>query len=61
MENRGKSEWAGVREPTSVDDAGETCWESSDVSCDVSSILRTRRWEQREGPFQGFGSPEGKF
>jgi hypothetical protein len=27
----------------------------------VAKVLEPRRWEQRAGPFQGFGSPPGKF
>ncbi len=27
----------------------------------VRSVLEFRRWEDREGPFRGFGSPPGKF
>jgi hypothetical protein len=28
---------------------------------EVDELLRHSRWEQHEGPFQGFGSPPGKF
>ena len=28
---------------------------------EVQSILRNSRWEAREEPFRGFGSPAGKF
>jgi hypothetical protein len=61
MENTGRTEPAGVRQEASAGVREETRWESSDVYCDVSTVLRLRRWEQREGPFRGFDSPEGKF
>jgi hypothetical protein len=60
MENTGRIESAGVRQEASTGLTEETRWESSDIKCDVSTVLRSRRWEQREGPFQGFGSPEGE-
>ncbi len=41
-------------EPESDDEAFEPCEE-------IDGLLRRRRWEQREGPFRGFGSPPGKF
>ncbi|MDP2675278.1 MAG: hypothetical protein Q8Q00_10270 [Dehalococcoidia bacterium] len=28
---------------------------------EIDELLRRGRWEQREGPFRGFGSPPGKF
>lgn len=35
--------------------------ELDDVLADVDKVLRVKRWEPREGPFRGFGSPHGKF
>ena len=32
-----------------------------EVFDEVANILTTRRWEVREEPFRGFGSPPGKF
>ena len=32
-----------------------------EVFDEVGKILATRRWEVREEPFRGFGSPPGKF
>ena len=32
-----------------------------EVFDEVAKILTTRRWEVREEPFRGFGSPPGKF
>ena len=61
MENRARTEPAGAREQASAGVVEQTRWESSDVDCDVSTVLRSKRWEQREGPFRGFRSPEGKF
>ena len=61
MENRDRTEPAGIQQQDSTDHPEGTRWESSDVYCDVSTALRAKRWEQREGPFQGFDSPEGRF
>jgi len=41
-------------EPESDGEAFEPCDETDE-------LLRRRRWEQRQGPFRGFGSPPGKF
>jgi len=41
-------------EPESDDEAFEPCDETDE-------LLLRRRWEQRQGPFRGFGSPPGKF
>jgi hypothetical protein len=60
MENRDRTERAGIQQQDSTGHPEETRWESSNIDCDVSTVLRSRRWEQREGPFQGFGSPEGE-
>ena len=35
--------------------------EIEDLSHEVQSILKNSRWEAREEPFRGFGSPAGKF
>jgi hypothetical protein len=32
-----------------------------DAAEEIEELLGRRRWEQREGPFRGFGSPPGKF
>ena len=41
-------------EPESDDEAFEPCDETDE-------LLLRKRWEQRAGPFRGFGSPPGKF
>ena len=61
MENTSRTEPAAVRQEASAGLPEQTRWESRDIDCDVSTALRSKRWEQREGPFQGFDSPEGKF
>lgn len=35
--------------------------EEFDIAYEVARLLENRRWEKREGPFQGFDSPPGKF
>jgi hypothetical protein len=35
--------------------------ERKDVSPEMSKLLNARRWETREEPFRGFGSPPGRF
>jgi hypothetical protein len=41
-----------------VDPAEE---EDAKLADEVSKILRRRRWEKRENPFEGFNSPPGRF
>jgi hypothetical protein len=40
------------------DDIPEILREAEEL---VREKSRDNRWEQREGPFRGFGSPQGKF
>jgi len=35
--------------------------EAEEMSRKIAAVLNGRRWETPEGPFQGFGSPPGKF
>ena len=35
--------------------------ETVDFSREMSRLLESRRWDLREGPFRGFGSPPGRF
>jgi hypothetical protein len=35
--------------------------EQEDVVSEVEKILRVKRWEKRNKPFRGFGSPPGRF
>ncbi len=35
--------------------------EESEIVEEVVGFLRRQRWEVRDEPFQGFGSPPGKF
>ncbi len=35
--------------------------EQEDVVSEVENILRIKRWEKRNKPFRGFGSPPGRF
>ena len=53
------SEYA--REP--VASTGPEAPEEDDASVadEVGKILRRRRWEKRESPFEGFNSPPGRF
>lgn|GEM_PF-5436639 len=34
---------------------------SEETPLELAKALQIKRWEVREGPFQGFGSPRGKF
>ncbi len=57
--------------PADQQDAGDRQLEATDepnaagelegLLRDLSKALRVKRWESKEGPFQGFGSPPGKF
>lgn len=35
--------------------------QAADIDPELARVLEGKRWEKREEPFQGFGSPEGKF
>jgi hypothetical protein len=35
--------------------------EDASIADEVSKILRRRRWEKRDSPFEGFNSPPGRF
>ena len=61
MENTDRTEPAAVRQQASTDLPEQTDGESIDINCEVATILRSKRWERRQGPFQGFDSPPGKF
>ncbi len=32
-----------------------------DIKMEVAKVLKVKRWQGKEGPFKGFGSPPGKF
>ncbi|MDO8612242.1 MAG: hypothetical protein Q7R32_05385 [Dehalococcoidia bacterium] len=49
-------------EPAAFEDEGVESGEKAfDPDSEIDRLLRSSRWEQREGPFRGFGSPPGKF
>jgi hypothetical protein len=39
----------------------ESGWGPDEISPEMASFLKMRRWRRPEGPFKGFGSPEGRF
>ena len=41
--------------------ADQTGGENEHTHSDVSTVLRVKRWDLREGPFRGFDSPPGRF
>ncbi len=53
---------APIREwrPRQTGRAGRGDRESQDIDPELARLLEGR-WEKREEPFQGFGSPQGKF
>jgi hypothetical protein len=62
MENTGRTEPAAVPQQASAAPPEQTGWESYiDINCEVATVLRSKRWERRQEPFQGFDSPPGKF
>jgi hypothetical protein len=68
MEQNGTSNGTPVEEPTvetteSKDDHEEQAPEidDDDVLGDMRRILRWRRLDQHDGPFEGFDSPQGRF
>ena len=55
-----------LRRPDDAGDAGNDLPDAPklddfDIAYEVARLLETRRWEKREEPFHGFGSPPGKF
>ncbi len=48
------------RRPRQTGRAGQGDRESQDIHPELARLLEGR-WEEREEPFQGFDSPEGKF
>lgn len=46
---------------TGPEDPDEPEREARDPLQEVAAALRVRRWTVRDEPFQGFGSPTGKF
>jgi hypothetical protein len=38
-----------------------TTWEAGEDHAVVTTAVPSKRWEQQEGPFRGFGSPPGRF
>ncbi len=47
---------AGEGEPQPDEDAV-----AADLTAEIDKILKNRRWEKRDDPFKGFGSPPGRF
>ena len=35
--------------------------ESANIPYEMARVLQGKRWQTQDGPFQGFGSPPGKF
>jgi hypothetical protein len=50
------SQYALERPPETAEDEDDPT-----IADEVSKILRRRRWEKRESPFEGFNSPPGRF
>jgi len=61
MEDAKDTESTRDRRQTPRGRADKTRWESPDTSCEVATVLLSKRWERRDRPFQGFDSPPGKF
>jgi hypothetical protein len=53
------SEFAREPAPGARPEAPEE--DDTSVADEVGKILRRRRWEKRESPFEGFNSPPGRF
>lgn len=61
MEDPKRTALAKDRRQGPADLADDTGWEPEDSHGEVARVLWSKRWEVRDGPFQGFGSPPGKF
>jgi hypothetical protein len=61
MENTDRTDAAGDRRQAPTGVADETGSESLDTSSVVATVLVSKRWEQRDRPFEGFDSPPGRF
>ncbi|MEE8346364.1 MAG: hypothetical protein V3S20_03350 [Dehalococcoidia bacterium] len=61
MENTDRTDPAVDHQQAPTGVTGETGSESLDTSSEVATVLVSKRWEQRDRPFQGFDSPPGRF
>ena len=48
---------------TNSQDSAGHCWvlPKAKLALAVSTVLETKRWEVKKGPFRGFNSPPGRF
>ncbi len=56
--NRSRRKELTPERPESCDEPER---EIEDILQEVQSVLKLGRWEVRENPFRGFGSPAGRF
>ncbi len=56
--NRSRRKELTPERPESCDEPER---EIEDILQEVQSVLRFGRWEPRDEPFRGFGSPAGRF
>ncbi len=61
MENASGTGQVRERQQTPTSLANQTDWEPQEIDPELASVLWSKRWEKRDKPFQGFGSPQGKF
>ncbi len=61
MEDANRTEPVRVAQQSQTDLGDQTAVEAEASHAELVTVLRVRRWDVRDGPFQGFDSPEGKF
>ena len=61
MRDSERSELDGDSWPSESEFAAKGDSEIDEILGQVSKALEQKRWQPREEPFRGFGSPPGKF
>lgn len=61
MEKADRTESTTDRRQAPVALADQTGWGSESIPYEMARVLQGKRWQIQDGPFQGFGSPRGKF
>lgn len=61
MEDANRTELSRVAQQSQTDLGDQTAVEAEANKAEMVTVLRVSRWDVRDGPFQGFDSPPGRF
>ena len=61
MEDANGTEPARVAQQSQMELGEQAAVEAEASHPELATDLRVRRWDVRDGPFRGFGSPPGRF